>query len=478
MTGLALAAAPAIRRPVPALAALTAGTFLYVTTETLPVGLLTPIGSDLGVSAARVGLLVTAYGLVVVVASIPLTYLTRAVPRRVLIGTLLAAYVASSLGSALAGSYGTLMATRVVTALGQAVFWSVVVPIAAGLFPAEVRGRALAVLFGGVSVAAVVGVPAGTWVGQHLGWRWSFAMLAAAGAVALVALAATLPPDCRRLVDPAGPGSQPDRRRFSALITMTALATTGAFVFLTYLSPYLTDAIGISAGLLSVVLLLRGLAGIGGVAVAGPLVDARPRLAIALPVAVQAAALLLLVHPPGPVAAVILVALTGYAFAAFTTPLSTRILQTAPIRLDLATSVSSTGVNVGITLGALIGSALLDGGPACGRPRWPVACSPSQRWRWPRWTGRGRSDGADEAGCTLATTIHAAKPIRSREPELPLSPPVVPPHRPRSRTSASAAKRDFRCGRCLIVAAATPRRAVHEECARPPCGEGVRRSGS
>jgi len=298
----------------------------------------------------------------VVVASIPLTYLTRAVPRRVLICTLLAAYVASSLGSALAGSYGTLMATRVVTALGQAVFWSVVVPIAAGLFPAEVRGRALAVLFGGVSVAAVVGVPAGTWVGQHLGWRWSFAMLAAAGAVALVAVAATLPPDCRRLVDPAGPGSQPDRRRFSALITMTALATSGSFVFLTYLSPYLTDAIGLSAGLLSVVLLLRGLAGIGGVAVAGPLVDARPRLAIALPVAVQAAALLLLVHPPGPVAAVVLVALTGYAFAAFTTPLSTRILQTAPIRLDLATSVSSTGVNVGITLGALIGSALLDGG--------------------------------------------------------------------------------------------------------------------
>jgi len=362
VTGLALAAAPAIRRPVPALAALTAGTFLYVTTETLPVGLLTPIGSDLGVSAARVGLLVTAYGLVVVIASIPLTYLTRAVPRRVLIGTLLAAYVASSLGSALAGSYGTLMATRVVTALGQAVFWSVVVPIAAGLFPAEVRGRALAVLFGGVSVAAVVGVPAGTWVGQHLGWRWSFAMLAAAGAVALVALAATLPPDCRRLVDPAGPGSQPDRRRFSALITMTALATTGSFVFLTYLSPYLTDAVGISAGLLSVVLLLRGLAGIGGVAVAGPLVDARPRLAVALPVAVQAAALLLLVHPPGPVAAVVLVALTGYAFAAFTTSLSTRILQTAPVRLDLATSVSSTGVNVGITLGALIGSALLDGG--------------------------------------------------------------------------------------------------------------------
>jgi MFS transporter, DHA1 family, inner membrane transport protein len=142
---------------------------------------------------------------------------------------------------------------------------------------------------------------------------------------------------------------------------MTALATTGAFAFFTYLSPYLTDAAGLSAGLLSVVLLLRGLAGIGGVAVAGPLVDARPRLAIVLPIAVQAAALLLLFRPPGPIAAVVLVALTGYAFAAFTTPLSTRILQNAPIRLDLAVSGSSTAVNVGITLGALLGSALLDG---------------------------------------------------------------------------------------------------------------------
>jgi DHA1 family inner membrane transport protein len=109
------------------------------------------------------------------------------------------------------------------------------------------------------------------------------------------------------------------------------------------------------------VLLVRGLAGIGGVAVAGPLVDARQRLSIALPVAVQAAVLLMLTRPPGPVAAVVLVALTGYAFAAFTTPLSTRILQTAPIRVDLAISGCSTAVNVGITLGALLGSALLDG---------------------------------------------------------------------------------------------------------------------
>ena len=142
------------------------------------------------------------------------------------------------------------------------------------LFPAEVRGRALAVLFGGVSVATVVGVRLAPGSASISAVRWLFAVLAAAGAVALVALGATPPLDGSRLVDPTGPGSQPDRRRFSALIAMAALATTGAFAFFTYLSPYLTDVAEISAGLLSVVLLLRGLAGIGGVAVAGALVDA------------------------------------------------------------------------------------------------------------------------------------------------------------------------------------------------------------
>lgn len=120
------------------------------------------------------------------------------------------------------------------------------------------------------------------------------------------------------------------------------------------------------AGLLSLVLLLRGLAGIAGVSVGGPLVDRRPRLALALPIAVQAAALLLLFGPAGPVVAIVLVAATGWAFAAFTTPLSTRILQVAPGSVDLALAGSSTSINVGITLGALLGSGLVAGGAVRG----------------------------------------------------------------------------------------------------------------
>jgi MFS family permease len=140
VTTVAVQAPRAGWRPTGALVALTLGAFLYVTTETLPIGLLDPIARDLRVTVSRVGLLVTAYGLIVVLASIPLARLTRAVPRRVLVCGLLGLYVASALASAVAPGYGGLVVARVFTALSQALFWSVVVPVAAGLFPVEVRG--------------------------------------------------------------------------------------------------------------------------------------------------------------------------------------------------------------------------------------------------------------------------------------------------------------------------------------------------
>jgi DHA1 family inner membrane transport protein len=153
-------------RSVGALVALSVSTFTYVTTETLPIGLLLLISSDLRASPSAVGLLVTCYGLVVVVASIPLTRLTRGVPRRLLLSGLLAVFVLATFVSAVASSYSTLLAARVITALSQALFWSVVVLTAAGLFSPQLRGRAVAVVFAGSSLAAVVGVPVGTWLGR------------------------------------------------------------------------------------------------------------------------------------------------------------------------------------------------------------------------------------------------------------------------------------------------------------------------
>jgi DHA1 family inner membrane transport protein len=349
------------RRAIVAVAALGVAAFLYVTSETLPVGLLQPIGADLGVSAAAIGLLVTWYGLIVVVTSIPLTYLTRRIPRRALLCALLASYVVTALGSAVSASYSELLGVRIGTALGQAIFWSVVVPIAASLVPHRMRGRAIAVVFGGSSLAAVLGVPLGTYLGQSLGWRWTFIALAILGALVLTAVAAWIPAAGSESLA-SQPGAARDWRRYGIFLVLTVLVTTGSFTLFTYLSPYVTDVLELSVTTLSGVLLLRGVLGLGGVAFAGRWVASRPRLSIAVPVAIQAAALTVLVPSAGDAPlAIALIALTGFTFAAFTTPLSTRIMEFAPVRVDLALSGVSTAVNVGIALGALVGSGLIDG---------------------------------------------------------------------------------------------------------------------
>lgn len=346
---------------VAALLALAVAAFTYVTAETLPIGLLLLMTADLDVAPSAVGLLVTYYGLVVVVASLPLTHVTRRVPRRQLLASLLAVSVLATWVSAAASSYWVLLAARVVTALSQALFWSIVVPTAAGLFPPRVRGRVIAVVFAGSSLAAVLGLPVGTWLGQQAGWRTAFLGLSAFGLAAMVTIATCLP-----TAMPGGGhtarGTTPDARRYLTLMAMTILATTGTFAAFTYVAPFLTEVSQFPAAATGPLLLVRGVAGIVGVAVGGALVDRSPWVAMLIPVAAQATALLgLYALGATPVAAAGLVALSGLSFAALTTALASRVLQVAPGSADLAAAGASTAVNVGITAGALIGSILLPG---------------------------------------------------------------------------------------------------------------------
>ncbi|WP_049579024.1 MFS transporter, partial [Streptomyces sp. SBT349] len=348
-------------RAIGALMALSLSTFLYVTGETLPIGLLTLISTDLSTSQSAVGLLVTGYGLVVVLTTIPLTQVTRRVPRRLLLSVLLGVFVVGGWVSAAATGYAVLLAARVVTALSQALFWAVVVSTATSLFPPRVQGRVLAVVFGGSSLAAVLGVPAGTWLGQQAGWRASFLALSGLGLLALVALALLLPatPGEDRA---AARAATPDARQYATLMAVTVLAVTGAFTSLTYLDPFLTGVSAFSAAAIGPLLLMRGIAGVVGVAVGGHFVDRAAGAAVVLPVAVQTAALIgLYAVGDVPVAAAGLVALSGLSFAALTTALASRVLQVAPGNLELAAAGSSTAFNVGITAGALTGSVLLAG---------------------------------------------------------------------------------------------------------------------
>lgn len=333
--------------------------FCYLTVEVLPVGLLPVIADDLGVSLSAVGMLVTGYGLTVAIFSVPLTRLVRGVPRRHLITGLLAVFVVATTGTVIGGGYPVLLAGRVVTALSQSVFWAVAAPAAAALFAPRLRGRAVAAVFGGSSLAPVLGVPAATWLGQQAGWRTAF--LAVAG-LALVATAgvALLLPTAAPGDGHAAVGSEPDTRAFRLLLVVVALTITGVFTAYTYLTPFLTDVAGFSADSVSALLLVNGAAGLGGVAVAGYLSERSPRVSVLLPVgllAVVSLGLWLTAHHQA--AVIVLVALWGFATPQVPSAVQSRILVIAPGRTDMASATMGALYNVGIAGGAALGGALL-----------------------------------------------------------------------------------------------------------------------
>lgn len=344
------------------LLALSASTFLFVTTETLPIGLLPLMADDLGVTQTAVGLLVTGYGLVVVVASIPLTRWTRHVRRRRLLATLLGVSVVATTVSALAEAYPLLLGSRLVVALSQALFWSIVTPTAATLVPARVRGRALSVLYAGSSLAAVAGVPVGTWLGQLAGWRTAFLAVAALGLLPLLVVA-TLLPDAPPAGRESDRGSAPDRGRYLALLASTALAVTGAFTAFTYVSPFLVEVGGFLPAAIGPLLLVRGIAGVLGVFAVGLLVDRNPWLTMTAVVGLQAVALgVQYVLATAPAVAAAAVATAGLTIAALSAVLGARLLVVAPADSDMASAGTSTAFNVGITAGALLGGMLLPAG--------------------------------------------------------------------------------------------------------------------
>ncbi len=348
-------------RAVGALIGLTGGTFLYTAAEALPVGLLLPMAADLAVSPAQVGMLVTAYGAVVMVASVPLTALVRTIPRRRLLSVLLAGFVASTALTAFAGTFALMIAARMATAATHAVFWAVVVQVAAELFRPGLRGRVVAIVFAGGNIAPVLGVPAGTWLGERAGWRASFLAVAGLGAIVLAVVAALLP-SARPDQGHAARGATPDARRFWLLVTVAILSTAGAIAAYTYVALFVTEVSGFSGASVGAILLVRGVASVLGILAVGAVVDRDPWLVLLVTVVLQPVALLALYASGGrPAAAVGLVALAGLAFAAFTAALGGLVLQVAPGRSDLAAATVSAAVNVGITGGAFLGGLVLPG---------------------------------------------------------------------------------------------------------------------
>jgi DHA1 family inner membrane transport protein len=344
-----------------ALAALSAAAFAYVTTENLPVGLLQPISHGLHSSLVATGWLVTVYASINVALSAPLAHLTKGLPRKSTMRVLMAVLVLTSLAAAAAPGYGWLMAVRVVTALGQALFWSLVIPTAASLFPAAMTGRAVGWVLGGASLAVVLGVPVGTWLGQLAGWRAAFLGVAVLAAALSAPIAQALP-SYHPAETHAGTGSAPDGRRYRLAMVTTALAVGGFFCMYTYVSPFLTKVGGLALHDVAAVLLVTGAATVGGVFAGSVVSRRRPDIAPLVSVAVLAPALIGLYFAGGVLpAAIVLIAAACVALGAYDVSNQNRVFEVAPASTDIASAWTSASFNAGIAGGSLAGGLVLNG---------------------------------------------------------------------------------------------------------------------
>ena len=363
-----------------ALYALTAGAFGIGVTEFVIMGLLMDVGVDLGVTLQAAGLLISGYALGVVVGAPVLTVVTRQWPRKTVLLALMAIFTIGNAACALAPSYGLLMAARVLTAFAHGSFFGVGAVVATGLVAADKRASAIAVMFTGLTVANVLGVPLGTWLGQAYGWRATFWAVAAVGLLALVIIQAWVPRDA---VAPEKMDWRADLRAMGRRPVLLGLLTTvlgygGVFAVFTYVGPLLTQIAGLSKGAVPPVLLVFGGGLVVGNVLGGKLADRRLEATVLGSLAALAAVLAglgMALHSP--VMAVVFVCLLGVAAFATVAPLQMWVLSKADgAGATLASSFNIAAFNLGNALGAWVGGVVIAHGPGLHAVTWTAVLLP------------------------------------------------------------------------------------------------------
>jgi DHA1 family inner membrane transport protein len=352
-----------------ALLALTLSAFAIGTTEFVIVGLIPTIAADLAVSLPSAGALVSLYALGVAVGAPLLTALTGRLPRKTLLLVLMALFSAGNLLAWLAPGYASLVAARVLTGLTHGVFFSIASTLATGLVPKEKAASAIATMFSGLTVALVTGVPLGTFIGQHFGWRATFLAVAGLGLLALAGSAAFVPRGIAHarpagLLEQAKVLAQP---RLLLVYAMTALGYGGSFVAFTFLAPMLQERAGFEAGSVGLVMLVYGVSVAVGNLWGGRLADRRgPVAALSLIFALLAAVLLLLNFSAASKPLMLLTVLLWGAVAfGNVAGLQVYVVQLAerhaPRAVDVASGLNIAAFNVGIAAGAQLGGEIVAG---------------------------------------------------------------------------------------------------------------------
>lgn len=351
-----------------ALLALTLGAYAIGTTEFVIVGLIPTIATDLGVSLPSAGLLVSLYALGVAVGAPVLTALTGRVPRKTLLVALMVLFTLGNVIAWMAPSYGSLIVARVLTGLAHGVFFSIGSIIATSVVPKEKAASAIAIMFTGLTVALVTGVPLGTFIGQHLGWRATFLAVAALGVVALLGSLLFVPRNLQRS-EPATFGQQLAvlaQPRLLLVYAITALGYGGTFLSFTYLASILQDVTGFSPNAVSLVLLVYGVSVAVGNLWGGRLADRRgPVPALKLIFGLLALVLFALTFTAHNTWLVLLTVLALGAVAFGNVPgLQVYVVKQAqrfaPQAADVASGLNIAAFNVGIAMGASLGGLVVD----------------------------------------------------------------------------------------------------------------------
>ena len=341
---------------------LTFCTFVFNTSEFMPIGLLSDIANDLNISDARAGMLISVYAWVVALMSLPLMIIVSKMELKRLLLTIIAVFVLSHVASALAEGYYTLMFSRIGVACSHAIFWSIVSPLAVRIVPADKRAFALSMVATGSSIAMVVGLPLGRVVGLYLGWRMTFLSIGVISALIFIYIAAMLPkvPSRGKFSVKRLPALLHNRVLLGVFI-MSVLFATAHYTGYSYIEPFLGRVAGFTPDIVTLVLIVFGGSGMLGSIAFSKYYMSNPRRFVAVATVAPALCLLLMQVSAVSLASVLAVCVVWGAMAtAFNIAFQDNVMRFAPEEAtSVAMSIFSGIFNLGIGSGAYIGGVVV-----------------------------------------------------------------------------------------------------------------------
>ncbi|WP_461611535.1 MFS transporter [Cytobacillus kochii] len=350
-----------------ALLTLAVSAFAIGTTEFISVGLLPLIANDLSIPVTTAGLTVSLYALGVTFGAPVLTSLTSRMSRKTLLLWIMIVFIIGNTVAAFSTTIGLLLVARVISAFSHGVFMSIGSTIAADLVPENRRASAISIMFTGLTVATVTGVPFGTFIGQQLGWRAAFMTIVIIGVIALIANSILVPSHLRKGVKTSFRDQLKlvKNGRLLLLFIITALGYGGTFVVFTFLSPLLQDITGFEEGTVAIILLVYGIAIAIGNMVGGKLSNQNPIRALFYMFIVQAVVLFTLMFTaPFKVAGLITIFLMGLLAFMNVPGLQVYVVVLAerfvPSAVDVASAINIAAFNAGIAIGSYLGGMITD----------------------------------------------------------------------------------------------------------------------